>query len=391
MIDKEVTELTSKIILAIQHSIKVEKANLHEPLINENDVQSVTKTLKSNFVSSIGKDIQDFEKNLSDYTKAKYVIAMNSGTSALHISLLVNKVRENDEILVPAFTFVASANAIRYCNAIPHFVDSETTNLGVDVKKLTNYLKTNSKLVNGECININTGRRISSILVVHIFGFVGDIRALIKLAKKFKLNIIEDATEALGSFKNSKHAGTFGKCGCLSFNGNKIITTGAGGALLTNDPKLANHARHLSTTAKLKHKYEYDHDQIGYNYRMPAINAALGISQLKKLSQFIIAKKKIRNAYFQNFKKISGLKFVEGSKDIDSNFWLNSIILDDKYMEYKNYIIDELNNKGFACRPAWKLINTLKPYLNNPSMNLSQSLKLQNSIINLPSSPILGF
>ena len=362
MIDKEVTELTSKIILAIQHSIKIEKANLHEPLINEDDVKSVTETLKTNFVSSIGKDIQDFEKNLSDYTKAKYVIAMNSGTSALHISLLVNNVKENDEILVPALTFVASANAIKYCKAIPHFVDSETTNLGVDVKKLTKYLKKNSKLVNGECININTGRRISAILVVHIFGFIGDMRALIKLAKDFKLNIIEDATEALGSFKNSKHAGTFGKCGCLSFNGNKIITTGAGGALLTNDPNLANHARHLSTTAKLKHKYEYDHDQIGYNYRMPAINAALGISQLKKLSQFIVAKKKIRNAYLQNFKKISGLKFIEGSKDIDSNFWLNSIILDDKYIEYKNYIIDELNNKGFrmqACLEINKYIKAL--------------------------------
>ena len=390
MVNKEVSELTSKIILAIRHSINTEKANLHEPLINEDDVKSVTKTLETNFVSSIGKDIQDFEKNLSDYTKAKYVIAMNSGTSALHISLLVNNVKENDEILLPALTFVASANAISYCQAIPHFVDSETTNLGIDVKKLTKYLKKNSKFINGECININTGRRISALLVVHIFGFIGDMRALIKLAKDFKLKIIEDATEALGSFKNFKHAGTFGKCGCLSFNGNKIITTGAGGALLTNDLNLANHARHLSTTAKLKHKYEYDHDQIGYNYRMPAINAALGKSQLKKLSQFIVAKKKIRNAYLQNFKKISGLKFIEGSKDIDSNFWLNSIILDDKYMEYKNYIIDELNNKGFACRPAWKLINTLKPYLNNPSMNLSQSFKLQNSIINLPSSPLLG-
>ena len=216
---------------------------------------------------------------------------MNSGTSALHISLLVNKVKENDEILVPAFTFVASANAISYCKAIPHFVDSEITTLGIDVKKLSNYLRANSKFVNGECININTGRRISSILVVHIFGFIGDMQALKELAKDFRLNLIEDATEALGSFKYSKHAGTFGKCGCLSFNGNKIITTGAGGALLTNNLNLANYARHLSTTAKLKHEYEYDHDQIGHNYRMPAINAALGISQLKKLPQFIVAKK----------------------------------------------------------------------------------------------------
>ena len=390
MSNLKIKELTNNIILTINKSINVKKASLHEPSINEDDIRSVVKTLQSGFISSVGKEIETFEQNLSKYTNSAYAIAMSSGTSALHISLLVNQIKENDEVLVPALTFIATANAISYCKAIPHFVDSAADSLGINIKKLELYLEKNTKLENNECINLNTGRRISAIIPVHIFGFIGDMSNLEKLAKKFNLVIIEDATEALGSFKNHRHAGTFGRCGCLSFNGNKIITTGGGGALITNDLKLANDARHLSTTAKLQHKYEYNHDEIGYNYRMPALNASLGNSQLIKLPKYIIAKTRIRDAYLKNFNNVEGLQFFLGPQNCTSNYWLNALKLDKENIKYKNVIIKELNQHGYACRPIWQLISSLKPYQNNPSMNLSQAKQLQESIINIPSSPKLG-
>ena len=390
MNDIKIKDLTKNIILAIRQSIKVEKAGLHEPSIDDMDIKSVVKTLETGFVSSVGKDIEEFEKDIAKYTNASYVVGMCNGTSALHISLLANNIRENDEILVPALTFIATANAISYCKAIPHFVDSEVDSFGINIDKLELYLEKNTKLENNECINLKTNRRIYAIIPVHVFGFIGDMIRLQKLARRFNLVIIEDATEALGSFRNNKHAGTFGKCGALSFNGNKIITTGGGGALITNDLKLAKYAKHLSTTAKLKHKYEYHHDEVGFNYRMPSLNAALGISQLKKLPNYIIAKTKIRNAYQTNFNKIEGLKFILGPQDCESNYWLNSIKLDKEIIKYKDFIIEELNEHGYLCRPIWQLISSLNPYKKNPSMDLSQAQELQESIINIPSSPKLG-
>ena len=390
MSDIIIKELTNNILITIRKSIHVEKASLHEPSINSEDIKSVIKTLKSGFVSSVGKDINDFEKSIANYTNSAHAVAMSNGTSALHISLLANKIRKKDEVLVPALTFIATANAISYCGAIPHFVDSETNSFGININKLEIYLRKNTKLIDNECINLNTGRRISAIIPVHVFGFIGDMIGLQKLASEFKLIIIEDATEALGSLKKKKHAGTFGKCGCLSFNGNKIITTGGGGALITNDSNIAKYARHLSTTAKLSHEFEYIHDEIGFNYRMPALNAALGKSQLEKLPNYIISKTKIRNAYFKNFDKIKGLKFFVGPKDCKPNYWLNALILDQKNVRFRDLIIIELNKKGYSCRPIWQLLSSLKPYKNNPSMDLSQAKKLQESIINIPSSPKLG-
>ena len=390
MNDIKIEDLTKNIISAIRQSINVEKAGLHEPSIDDMDIKSVVKTLETGFVSSVGKIIEEFEKDIAKYTNASYVVGMCNGTSALHISLLANNIRENDEILVPALTFIATANAISYCKAIPHFVDSEVDSFGINIDKLELYLEKNTKLENNECINLKTNRRIYAIIPVHVFGFIGDMIRLQKLARRFNLVIIEDATEALGSFRNNKHAGTFGKCGALSFNGNKIITTGGGGALITNDLKLAKYAKHLSTTAKLKHKYEYHHDEVGFNYRMPSLNAALGISQLKKLPNYIIAKTKIRDAYQTNFNKIEGLKFILGPQDCASNYWLNSIKLDKEIIKYKDFIIEELNEHGYLCRPIWQLLSSLNPYKKNPSMDLSQAQELQESIINIPSSPKLG-
>ena len=285
--------LLDEIIYAIKKTIGPPPCSLHEPLIDNSDLSSVTNNINSGFVSSIGNDIKKFENLLCKLTKAKHAVALVNGTSALHISLLALGIKKNEEVLVPSLTFVGTANAISYVGAIPHFVDSEPTFLGVNFDKLDRYLKKNTDVINGVCINKITNRKITGIIPVHIFGMIGNMEKLIEIAKKYKLIVIEDAAEALGSFKNNKHGGLFGNCGCLSFNGNKIVTTGGGGAVITNNEALANKIRHLSTTSKVKKGYKFFHDGIGFNYRMPAINAALGISQLKKLDALIKLKRKL--------------------------------------------------------------------------------------------------
>ena len=388
--EHKLNEFIEKINTTISKTIKKNSAHLHEPEISQDDINMVQKILESGYVSSAGPSIVEFEKKLSDFTGIKYAVAMTNGTSCLHIALLASGIQVNDEVLVPAMTFVASANAISYCNAIPHFVDSDINSLGIDNEKLLIYLEKNTIIKNNECFNKNTGRRIFGIIPVHIYGFIGDIKTLKKIADQFKITIIEDAAEALGSFQDHKHSGTFGICGCISFNGNKIITTGGGGALITNNQELANRARHLSTTAKKLHKFRYFHDEIGFNYRMPAINAALGISQLNKLEKLLKRKKILRDNYIKNFKKVKGLKFFEGPTECKPNYWLNSIVLNKKFFQYQNFIIDELNNKGFGCRPIWKLLNELPSYKKNPSMNLDNAKIIQKSFITIPSSSFLG-
>ena len=388
--EQKLNDLIEKIYTTISKTIKKTSAHLHEPEINKNDIIMVQKILKSGYVSSVGSSIIDFENKLCDFTGAKYAVAMTNGTSSLHIALLASGIQVDDEVLVPAMTFVASANAISYCNAIPHFIDSDVNSLGIDNDKLLIYLEKNTIIQNNECYNKNTGRRIFGIIPVHIYGFLGDIEKLKKIADQFKITIIEDAAEALGSFKYHRHSGKFGICGCISFNGNKIITTGGGGALITDNQKLAKRARHLSTTAKKPHKFNYLHDEIGFNYRMPAINAALGLSQIEKIDKLLKAKKSLRENYRVNFKEIKGVSFFEGPSDCDPNFWLNSIVLNKEFVEFQDIIIEKLVSKGFQCRPIWTLMNKLSPYKDNPSMNLHNAKNLQKSFITMPSSSHLG-
>ena len=382
-------DLIEKIYTTISNTIKRSSAHLHEPEISQDDIKMVQKIIKTGYVSSVGPSISEFENKLCDYTGTKYAVAMTNGTSSLHVALLASGIQVHDEVLVPAMTFVASANAISYCNAVPHFIDSDFNSLGIDNEKLRIYLEKNTIIKNSECFNKNTGSRIFGIIPVHIYGFIGDIKTLKKIADQFKIKIIEDAAEALGSFKDNRHSGTFGICGCISFNGNKIITTGGGGALITNNQKLAKKARHLSTTAKKPHKFNYFHDKIGFNYRMPAINAALGLSQIQKIDKLLKAKKTLRENYRVNFEQIKGVSFFEGPSDCDANFWLNSIVLHEEFVEYQGIIIEKLIKMGFQCRPIWKLLNELAPYKNNPSMNLDNAKTLQKSIITLPSSSFL--
>ncbi len=383
---KPEVNVLNQIINAIKSTIGPPPCCLHEPLIDDSDLVSVKNNLNSGFVSSVGYDIQKFENLLCKLTGAKYAIAVVNGTSALHISLLASGIDKGEEVLVPSLTFVGTANAISYTGAIPHFVDSETTFLGIDFQKLDKYLQQNTNIINGACINKITNRKVSGIMPVHIFGMIGNMEKLLEIAKKYKLIIIEDAAEALGSFKNNKHAGLFGNCGCLSFNGNKIITTGGGGAVITNDKSLANKVRHLSTTSKVKIGYKFFHDGLGFNYRMPAINAALGISQLNKFDYLIKLKKKLHYRYLRKFKQFTKINFLTTYDHASFNNWINSIRLKESETTSKDFIISELNKIGYECRPVWELLPSLNHFRHCPSMDLSNATKIHSTVINIPSS-----
>lgn len=284
------------------------------------------------------------------------------------------------------FTFVASVNSITYCGAVPHFVDVETENLGIDPIKLDCYLAEITEKSNGVTLNKQTGRVIKALVVMHTFGHPSKLDELTEVANKFNLIMIEDAAESIGSYYKNKHTGTTGLFGTLSFNGNKTITTGGGGAILTNNMELAKHAKHLSTTAKIPHQWAFKHDEIGYNYRMPNINAALGCAQLEDLPKKLENKEKLFNQYKSEFSKIEGVSIVESPTNCKSNYWLQAIRLDSADLTLRDMILEQLNSSGYMSRPGWDLINTLKPYSGNPAMEIECAKNLFNSLINIPSN-----
>ncbi len=359
---------------------------LHEPLLKGKEINFVSDTIKRNFVSTAGEYVNRFEKAIKKFSKSNHAIAVVNGTQAIFVSLKVLGVRKDDEVLVPALTFVGTVNAISYLGAHPHFIDSSWENFGVNCDKLEKYLSKSAKIIGGRCINRSTGKVIKAIVPVHIFGHPCDIEKVIKISKKFKLAVVEDAAEALGSFHKKKHLGTFGDIGCFSFNGNKIITTGGGGMIITNQAKLAKKIKHLTTTAKIKHKWEYVHDEVGYNFRMPSINAALGLAQLLKLRTFLKAKRKLFYKYLKALKGINGISLFKEPKNAKSNYWLQTLILDKKNSKFKNRILKEFHKKKIFSRPTWQLISDLKPYRNNQKMDLSIARDIYKRSINIPSS-----
>ena len=359
---------------------------LHEPSLRGNEWKYVKKTLDDNFVSTAGPFVEKFENKLKKYTKSKYVISASSGTSALHLSLLVNGVKKDDEVLVPTITFAATANAVTYLGAKPHFVDSEFETLGIDHKKLDLYLKNITKKKGKYFFNKKTNKRLKAIIPVHVFGNICKIDKLIEIAKKYNLSVIEDATEALGSFYKKKHAGTFGSTGCLSFNGNKILTTGAGGALLTNNKNLAKKIKHLSTTAKIKHKWEFIHDEVGFNYRMPSINAALGLAQLENLKEILVSKKKLYSKYYKFLSESKKYTMIKNPPNSSSNNWLNTLFLKKPSLKLRDKILIMAHRKKIFLRPVWKPLHTLKHFRKMPKMNLENSIVIYKSCISLPSS-----
>lgn len=374
---------------AIHNVIGNGPAKLHEPTFDGNETQYVQDCIESTYVSSVGKYVDQFEIELAKYTGAKYAVSLVNGTSALHLALKLAGVKAGEEVLIQAFNFVAAANAITYCGATPHFVDIENENLGIDPIKLQNYLSEISKK-NGELTgNVITGRCIKALVVMHTFGHPSKMDELVEVAKKFNLVLIEDAAESIGSYYDKKHTGTMGLLGTMSFNGNKTITTGGGGAVLTNNLELAKHAKHLSTTAKISHKWAFKHDEIGYNYRMPNINAALGCAQLEQLPNKLEKKKKLFDKYKIELSKIKGVSIIEEPKNCKSNYWLQALTLDSPSLSMRDNILKNLNAAGYMSRPGWDLLNSLDPFIESPSMSLETSNLLFQSLINIPSSPNL--
>lgn len=363
--------------------------SLHEPCFSGNEWAYVKKCLDTGWVSSLGKYVDKFEHLLENFTGIKWAIAVVNGTAALHICLKLVGVERDDEVIVPALTFIATANAVCYCGAIPHFVDSEERTLGLDPEKLSEYLSDVSEVRKDGCLNKQTGRRIKAVVPMHTFGHPVDLDPLVELCDRFKLELVEDAAESLGSYYKGRHTGRWGKVSALSFNGNKTITTGGGGAILTNDEEMGRLAKHLTTTARAPHKWAIIHDHIGYNYRMPNINAALGCAQLEQLPVFLTTKRNLAEKYRKAFEGIDGIRFFTEPDFAKSNYWLNVLLLDEKFSNQRDNLLEETNNIGIMTRPAWALMQKLPMFQDCPKMNLSGAESLEARLINIPSSATL--
>ena len=385
----EQKSLSDQVVYAIRSVVGNDPVGLHEPTFAANEWAYVKECIDSTFVSSVGKFVNQFEDDLAAYTGAKHAIAVVNGTAALHVALMLAGVKANDEVLVPALTFIATANAISYCGATPHFVDSEEVTLGIDTAKLREYLQAHTQQSGDRCINIATGKVIRAIVPMHTFGHPVDIDGLLSIAHDFNIIMVEDAAESMGSEYHGQHTGTFGLIGTLSFNGNKTITTGGGGAVLTDDIEIARRAKHITTTAKLPHAWEFIHDEIGYNYRMPNINAALGCAQLEQLPDKVIAKRELFKRYQEAFANIEGAKLLAEPAQCRSNYWLQTIILNGDRAHERETILQATNKSGFMTRPVWRLMHQLIPFFDCPRMDLGGSESLAQRLISIPSSPIL--
>jgi len=365
--------------------------SLHEPSFGGNEWKYVKECLDTGWVSSVGKFVDRFEQELAGYTGVKRAIAVVNGTAALHVCLKLVGVEQGDEVLIPTLTFIATANAVSYCGAIPHFVDSDEATLGLDPQKLDLYLEEITEVRPTGCFNKRTGRRIKAVLPMHTFGHPVDLDPLVEVCRRYQLELVEDAAESLGSYYKGRHTGNWGKVSALSFNGNKVITTGGGGAILTNDEQLGRMAKHLTTTARVPHKWSFIHDQIGFNYRLPNINAALGCAQLEQLPEFINNKRKLAENYRQAFTGINGIRFFTEPSFAKSNYWLNALLLNKDFANKRDSLLDATNSLGIMTRPAWMLMHELEIYRACPKMDsLSVSEDIEQRLINIPSSAKLG-
>ncbi|WP_041065615.1 LegC family aminotransferase [Thiolapillus brandeum] len=382
--------LAAAIVTTIRDVVGEGDKVLHEPVFRGNEWACLKECLDSGYVSSVGEFVSRFEEALQDYTGAAHAIAVVNGTEALHMALLLAGVEPNDEVLVPALSFIATANAVTYCGAVPHFVDSEGESLGIDAEKLRDYLASIARQQNGICLNRHTGRVIRALVPMHVFGHMCDMDALLAVAEEYGLVVVEDAAEALGSFRDGSHAGTRGLFGILSFNGNKILTTGGGGAILTNNATLATKARHLTTTAKLPHPWRYRHDAVGYNCRMPNINAALGYAQLEQLPVFVENKRKLFARYHDAFSSMPDVKILQEPAGCHSNYWLQTLMLAPDQAGQQETLLEYAQDQGLKLRPAWELLNHQTPYSDMPSMPTDVAEALQQRLINLPSGADLG-
>lgn len=378
--------LPAAITKAIADVVGSKAAALHEPRFVGHEWDYLKECLDSTFVSSVGKFVDRFESDLAAFTGAKRAVAVVNGTAALHVALRLAGVESGDEVLVPALTFVATANAVVYCHATPHFVDSEDRSLGIDATALREHLRATTEQRGGLCVNRSTGRVIRAMVPMHAFGHPCDILALLGVASDFGIALVEDAAESLGSYVGSRHTGTFGRLGTLSFNGNKTITTGGGGAILTNDEALGARAKHLTTTAKQPHRWAFLHDEVGYNYRLPNLNAALGCAQLEQLSTFLHEKRRLYQAYAQRFEGLAGVRLMKEPAGCTSNYWLQALILDEDQAPLRDAILAATNDAGYMTRPAWTLMHRLPSFTSCPRAEVPVAESIEQRLINIPSS-----
>ena len=356
---------------------------LHEPKFAGNEKAYLIDCIDSTYVSSVGKYVDRFEQLVAEYTGVKYAIATVNGTAALHIALKLAGVSQEDEVITQPLSVIATCNAISYCGAKPVFVDVDLDTLGMSPVSLRTFLEANTTKTTLGCINNKTGKKISAVVPMHTFGHPCRIDEIAKICDEFNIPLIEDAAESLGSFYQGKHTGAFGKLAALSFNGNKTITTGGGGMIITDDEALAKRAKHITTTAKQPHPYEFVHDEIGYNYRLPNINAALGCAQMENLPKLLESKRDIANAYAEFFSD-SHLKFVKEPPRASSNYWLNTLVLEDR--QARENFLKDLNDAGVMSRPVWRLMNELTMFNDCQSADLTNAKWLEERVVNIPSS-----
>ena len=379
-------KFSQQVVQAIKSVVGNGPVALHEPRFNGNEWAYLKDCLDSTYVSSVGKFVDRFEKDLAIFTGAKRAVAVVNGTAALQVALRLAGVESGDEVILPALTFIATANAVVYCSATPHFVDSEERSLGMDAKALRNYLSAITEMRYGHCINRSTGRVIRAMVPMHTFGHPVDIEGLLAVAHDFRLQLIEDAAESLGSTVGGRHTGTFGLMGTLSFNGNKTITTGGGGAILTNNLELGARAKHLTTTAKLQHRWSFLHDEVGYNYRLPNLNAALGCAQLEQLPGFLEDKRSLFERYQLAFANLQGAKLVSEPVGCRSNYWLQTLLLDESMARHRDSLLAATNDAGLMTRPVWTLMHRLPMYSKAPRAHLQVAESLERRVINIPSN-----
>jgi len=382
--------IAEQILKRIQSVTCAEKVALHEPTLTGNELRYVTDCVESGWVSSVGQYVERFERELAAYTGAAHAVAVSNGTSALQVALQLVGVQAQDEVLVPALSFVATANAVRHIGAFPNFVDSSEQTLGLDPVALNEYLSEIAELRREGCFNRRSGRRIAAVVPMHCFGHPVDMPTLLQVAQRWQLQVVEDAAESLGSRLNGQHTGTFGRCAILSFNGNKIVTTGGGGAILTNDAELAQRAKHLTTTAKQPHPFAFFHDEVAYNYRMPNLNAALGCAQLERLDDFLQAKRQLTEQYAKAFSDMPQVRLFREREGTKANYWLQTLLLAPSIAEQRNSILQSTNAAGQMTRPVWQLLPRLPMYQNSECMPIPIAEDLARRIINLPSSAQLA-
>lgn len=354
------------------------------PVFIGNEKKYLNECIDTTFVSSVGKFVDRFEEETARYTGAKRAVVCVSGTNALHMALMLAGVQRDDEVLTQALTFIATCNALSYIGAHPVFIDVDRDTMGLSPVAVREWLAKNSEQKNGECYNKRTGRRVKACVPMHTFGHPVHLDELVEVLQEYNIELVEDAAESIGSLYKGKHTGTFGKVGALSFNGNKTITTGGGGMMLFNDEELGAYAKHITTQAKIPHRWEFRHDHIGYNYRMPNINAALGCAQLEHIEEYVASKRETAKAYEEFFKDIPDIEFFVDSPNTRSNYWLNVVILKDK--DAQQEFLEYTNDHGVMTRPIWELMNRLPMFEHCENDGLKNTIWFADRVVNIPSS-----